>query len=58
MMVVLPIFPAIMGGIWLIGALRRGKKKMDEEILPEAREKTEEAIRVRQRKRWEKKHSE
>ena len=57
LMVVLPIFPLIMGGIWLIGALGRGKKKMSEEILPEAREKTEEAIRVRQRKRWEKKHN-
>ena len=54
----LPIFPAIVGTVWLVRALRRGRKKMAEEILPEAKEKTEEAIRVRQRKRWEKKHSE
>ena len=54
----LPIFPAIVGTVWLVRAFRRGRKKMAEEILPEAKEKTEEAIRVRQRKRWEKKHEE
>ena len=52
----LPIFPLIMACIWLVHAFRRGKKKMAEEILPETKEKTEEAIRVRQRRRWEKKH--
>lgn len=52
----LPIFPLIMACIWLVHAFRRGKKKMAEEILPEAKEKSEEAIRVRQRRRWEKKH--
>ena len=54
----LPIFPIIMACIWLVGGFKRGRKKMAEEIMPEAKEKAEEAVRVRQRKRWLKKHGE
>ena len=36
--------------------LRRGKRKLSEELLPRAVESTQEAIRVRQRRRWERKH--
>ena len=36
----------------------RGKQKLEKEYLPEARERAEEAVRVRGRRRWEKKHPE
>lgn len=36
--------------------IRRGKEKLDDDVLPELKDKTEEAIRVRQRRRWEKRH--
>ncbi len=42
----------------LIRLLARGKTKLEEDLLPKAKESVEEAVRVRARKRWEKKHSE
>ena len=53
---VLPIFPVILGISVATRAYKSGKTKMEEEILPEMREKAGEAVRVRQRKRWERKH--
>ena len=50
------VLPAITLIIWLVRWLRRGKDKMEDDLLPDWKEKAEEAIRVRQRRRWEKKH--
>ena len=36
--------------------IRRGKSRLDDDLLPKLKENTQEAIRVRQRKRWEKRH--
>ena len=41
---------------WLVQNGKRVKVKMEDEILPNVKEKTEEAIRVRQRRRWERQH--
>ncbi len=40
----------------LIRLLVRGKTALEEDLLPRAKESVEEAVRVRARKRWEKKH--
>ena len=48
--------PVITLIVWLIRLLRRGKDKMEDDILPDWKDRAEEAIRVRQRRRWEKKH--
>jgi hypothetical protein len=37
---------------------RKVKKKLEDDILPDLSEKTQEAIRKRQRRRWERKHGE
>lgn len=49
----LPVFTAV----WLLlRLLRRGKDKLTGEVLPKMKDGVEEAVRVRQRKHWEKKH--
>ncbi|MBR4551078.1 MAG: ABC transporter permease [Oscillospiraceae bacterium] len=50
---VLLVFPAITFGVWFVGMFRRGKEKVEEEAWPEVKDRAEEAIRVRQRRRWE-----
>ena len=50
------ILPEVLLVIWLAHLLSRGKRKLGEEVLPEAREKLEEAVRVQGRRRWERKH--
>ena len=40
----------------LIPLAKKGKTRLQEDILPDAMEKAEEAVRVRQRRRWERKH--
>lgn len=42
--------------IVMIRLLVRGKTALEEEVLPKAKEGVEEAVRVRARRRWEKKH--
>ena len=42
----------------LFRLLARGKTALEEEVLPKAKEGVEEAVRVRARRRWEKKHRE
>lgn len=47
--------------LFLFSATRlimRGKRKLEEDFLPEARERAEEAVRIRGRRRWERKHPE
>ena len=53
MAAVCPLVTAIVFAIRLFG---RGKRKLSDELLPRAKENAEEAIRIRQRRRWEKKH--
>ena len=36
--------------------LRRGKEKLADDVLPEWKDRAEEAVRVRQRRRWERRH--
>ena len=45
----------------IIAALQSGKQiktKLEDDILPDLSEKTQEAIRKQQRRRWERKHGE
>ncbi|MBO5495990.1 MAG: ABC transporter permease, partial [Oscillospiraceae bacterium] len=48
-----PALTALVGGIRLY---KKGREKLTEEWLPEGMEKLDEAIRIRQRRRWLKKH--
>lgn len=48
-----PLLLLLVLGIML---LHRGRGKLREELLPRAVENTQEAIRIRQRRRWERKH--
>lgn len=50
------IFPIIVFVAWLIPAMKKGKEKVEEDYWPEIAERAEEAVRVRQRRRWERKH--
>ena len=50
------ILPALRLLQLLIRLFRRVKRKLSEDVLPEVRDRTEEAIRKQQRKHWEKKH--
>ncbi len=52
---VLLIFPMVMFVLWAIQAGKRFKIRMDD-ILPEMKDYTEEAVRKRQRKFWERRH--
>lgn len=47
---------AVTALVWLIRLLAFGKRKLEEELYPRARDRVEEAVRVRARRRWEKKH--
>ena len=49
----LALFPAGLGLWYLIRLLRRGKTKLSEDVLPGWKDKAEEAVRVRQRRAWE-----
>ena len=42
----------------LIMLLVRGKRALENDLLPKAKDSVEEAVRVRARRRWEKKHNE
>ena len=49
---------AVTAVIELFRMLVRGRAALEETVLPKAKEGVEEAIRVRARRRWEKKHGE
>ena len=51
------VCPLVTGIICLAKLISRGSEKMSEDVMPSLKEKTEEKIRVRQRKRWEKQHN-
>ena len=50
------LFPAVRLLRCMLRLLRRAKDSLVEEILPDAAERIEEAVRVRERRAWEKKH--
>ena len=50
------LFPLIVLIILALQSGRQAKKKLEDEILPDLSEKTQEAIRKRQRRRWERRH--
>ena len=50
------ICPAVVFVIWAVQYGKEWKVRMEDDILPNVKERTEEAIRVRQRKRWERKY--
>ena len=54
--VVCAALPIITALVLLIRMLVRGKEKLEDDVVPKLVENTQEAIRVRQRRRWEKKH--
>lgn len=49
------LMPAVNAVLWLRRGYRRGKRRLSENVVPRIRDSAEEAIRVRQRRRWEKK---
>ena len=53
--VLLSLFPGVLLTLLLIRLFRRGKKKLTEDLLPKAADSVGEAIRVRQRRAWERK---
>ncbi len=50
------LLPLAVVTAFAVGGFKRGKERLTEQTLPALTERTQEAIRVRQRKRWEKKH--
>lgn len=50
------LIPAAVALYTLLRLLLLGKRELEEELLPRARESAEEAVRKRQRRRWEKKY--
>ncbi len=50
------VLPVALLLLWLVKLAARGKRKLGEEILPDARERVQEAVRVRGRQRWERSH--
>lgn len=50
------LLPAINALLWIRRTYRRGKRRLSENVVPRIKGSAEEAIRVRQRRRWEKKH--
>ena len=50
------VFPVVLVAVYAVRYARIGKTKLEDDLLPEAKDKVEEAIRVRARRRWEKQH--
>lgn len=50
------LFPLTLLVLQAYRLLRYGKEKLSEEVLPEMRDRAGEAVRVRQRRRWERRH--
>ena len=42
--------------VYAVRLIRRGKEGLEEQVLPKLKDSAEEAVRVRQRRRWEKQH--
>ena len=50
------VLPLVLLVIWAVRLFILGKTKVEEDLLPKAKDNVEEAIRVRQRRAWEKRH--
>lgn len=48
--------PLVTAAVMLVRLVLRGKRRLKNRVLPKLRDEAEEAVRVRQRRRWEKKH--
>ena len=53
---VFALAPLVTAVVCLVRLLIKGKKGLEEELLPRLKDSAEEAVRVQQRRRWEKKH--
>lgn len=49
------VLPVLSLSVLAIRYIRRGKDRLEEELIPKLKDNTQEAIRVRQRRAWEKK---
>lgn len=50
------IIPLVTAIVIVVRLLKRGKEGLEEDVLPKLKDSAGEAIRVRQRRRWEKQH--
>lgn len=50
------VLPVVTAALIIIRYAKKGKDKVEDDLVPRLKENTQEAIRVRQRRRWEKKH--
>ena len=50
------VLPLVLLVIWAVRLFILGKTKLEEDLLPKARDNVAEAIRVRQRRAWERRH--
>lgn len=50
------VLPLVLLVVWAVRLFIKGKTKLEEDLLPQAKENVGEAIRVRQRRAWEKRH--
>ena len=50
------VLPVVLTAVTIVRYIKRGKDKLEEDVIPKLKDGAEEAIRVRQRRRWEKKH--
>ncbi len=53
--ILLILLPAVSLAVFALRWIRRGKEKLSDDVLPELKDRAEEAVRVRQRRHWEKK---
>ncbi len=53
---VFAVIPLVTAVVYAVRLIKRGKEGLEEQILPRIKDSAEEAVRVRQRRRWEKQH--
>lgn len=54
--IITAVLPLVLIVIFLVRMFRRGKDKLEEDLLPKAKERIGETIRVQQRKAWERRY--
>ena len=53
---VFALVPLVTAVVYAVRLIKRGKEGLEEQVLPKLKDSAEEAVRVRQRRRWEKQH--
>lgn len=53
---VFAVIPLVTAVVYAVRLIKRGKEGLEEQVLPRIKDSAEEAVRVRQRRRWEKQH--